>query len=306
MRPLSAHYDSPSEVLVLGASGFLGRHVVAGFSAGCRAHARKAGFASSPALAADLSDEAQLFELLAAERPRALINCAAISAPAACEGDPSAAAAMNTSLPRLLGEWSVETGARVIHVSTDLVFGGAPAPAGGFREEDEPSPLSVYGASKAAGERGLLDVAPDALVVRLPLLYGSGLGTSRGASEDLFATLDRGEVARLFEDEWRTPLPASVAAAALIELCASPARGLLHVAGAERVSRLELGHALHAERFQDPARAARELMGCARADLDLSPPRPEDTSLCCERARALLETALPGLEEGVAIALASA
>ncbi|MCH2105658.1 MAG: sugar nucleotide-binding protein, partial [Planctomycetes bacterium] len=213
---------------------------------------------------------------------------------------------MNARVPRALGEWARETGARLIHVSTDLVFGAEPAPPGGFREEDEPAPISVYGESKAAGERELLEVCSDALVVRLPLLYGSGLGTGRGASEDLFATLARGEAARLFEDEWRTPLPVNVAAAALVELCGREESGLLHVSGVERVSRLELGRALHARKYDDPERAARELVGCVRADLDLSPQRPEDTSLCSARARSILETKLPGLEDGVDLALASA
>ena len=291
---------------MLGASGFLGRHVAALLGGRAALHSRSAAMASELSLVADLTEARQLNALLEAHGARVLINCSALSAPAACERDPEAARLMNTTLPRALGAWARETGARLIHVSTDLVFGATPAPPDGFREEDEPAPISVYGESKAEGERELLEVCADALVVRLPLLYGSGLGTGRGASEDLFATLARGEAARLFEDEWRTPLPVSVAAAALIELSGREERGLLHVAGSERVSRLELGRALHSRRFQDPQRTALELISCARGDLDLSPPRPEDTSLCSERARSLLETSLPGLEGGVDLALASA
>lgn len=298
--------NSPRDVLVLGASGFLGTHVASLLGSRAVAHSRDATRASAATAAADLTEGGELLRLLDAHPTRALINCSALSQPAACEADPRAAEAMNTDLPRALGEWASAAGARLIHVSTDLVFGGTSAPAGGFAEEDEPAPLSVYGESKAQGERALLEVAPEALVVRLPLLYGDGRGTGRGASEDLFATLERGEPARLFKDEWRTPLPVSVAAAALTELCDMDTRGLLHVAGADRVSRLELGRALHACRFQDEDRMERELQGCVRAELDLTPPRPEDTSLCSERARALLETELPGLTEGVPAALATA
>lgn len=298
--------NSPRDVLVLGASGFLGRHVASLLGARAVAHSRSAAMASAQALVADLTEGEQLQRLLDTQAARVLINCAALSQPAACEADPLAAQAINTDLPRALGEWATAEGARIIHVSTDLVFGASPAPAGGFREEDEPAPLCVYGESKARGEQELLEVAPDALVVRLPLLYGDGRGTGRGASEDLFAILERGEVARLFEDEWRTPLPVSVAAAALRELLDMDTSGLLHVAGAERVSRLELGRALHAHRFQDQDRMERELLGCVRADLGLAPPRPEDTSLCSERSRALLKTALPGLATGVSVALATA
>ena len=291
---------------MLGASGFLGRHVASHLGRRAVEFTRGAAMASASSLVADLTEADQLRRILDTQAARVLVNCAALSAPAACEVDPLAAQAMNTDLPRALGEWATAAGARVVHVSTDLVFGASPAPAGGFCEEDEPAPLSVYGESKAQGERDLLEVAPEALVVRLPLLYGDGRGTARGASEDLFTTLERGEVACLFKDEWRTPLPVSVAAAALTELCDMDTRGLLHVAGADRVSRLELGRALHACRFQDEDRMERELQGCVRAELDLTPPRPEDTSLCSERARALLETELPGLTEGVPAALAPA
>lgn len=291
---------------MLGASGFLGTHVAALLGSRAVAHSRDASRASAASAVAELTQGEELLRLLDAHPTPALINCSALSQPAACEADPSAAEAMNTDLPRALGEWANAAGARLIHVSTDLVFGGTSAPAGGFAEGDDPSPLSVYGESKARGERALLEAAPEALVVRLPLLYGDGKGTGRGASEDLFATLERGGQARLFEDEWRTPLPVSVAAAALRELCDMDTSGLLHVAGADRVSRLELGRALHSCRFQDQDKMGRELVGCLRAELGLTPPRPEDTSLNSARARALLETELPGLAEGVPAALAPA
>ena len=303
---MSATVNSSPDVLVLGATGFLGTHVAGLLGSRAVSHSRDATKASAATAVADLTEGGELLQLLDAHPTRALINCSALSQPAACEADPRAAQAMNTDLPRALGEWASAAGARLIHVSTDLVFGGTSAPAGGFGEGDEPAPLSVYGESKARGEQALLEAAPDALVVRLPLLYGNGQGTGRGASEDLFAILERGGVARLFTDEWRTPLPVSVAAAALRELCDMDTSGLLHVAGADRVSRLELGRALHACRFQDQDRMARELAGCVRADLGLSPPRPEDTSLCSARARALLKTELPGLAAGVPAALAPA
>jgi len=287
----------------LGAGGFLGQHVVTALGERALPHARSPEFAASPGLTVDLADPDRFAQLLESTSALALINCAAAAAPAACEMDPAMAAILNTDLPRALGEWAAREGARVVHVSTDLVFGGEPAPAGGFREEDEPAPVSAYGETKARGERALLEACPRAMVVRLPLLYGDSHGSGRGASDDLFGILARGERARLFTDEWRTPLPVSVAAQALVELVDGETSGILHVAGSERVSRLELGLALHARRFRDPDRAAREIEGCARADLGLSPPRPEDTSLCTRRAQDILRTALPDLAEGVRAAL---
>ena len=202
---------------MLGATGFLGQHVVAALGERALAHSRAEERAGSPLLRAELSDLAQLGELLEVAGARALINCAAVSSPLDCERDPTTASLLNVELPRALGEWAQEQGGRVVHVSTDLVFGADPAPLGGFREEDEPAPLSTYGETKAGGERAVLRACPGASVVRLPLLYGDSHGLERGASDGLFAALGRGERARLIKDEWRTPLPVSVAAEALVE-----------------------------------------------------------------------------------------
>ena len=300
---MSEERNSSAQVLVLGAGGFLGRHLVDAFGARALPGTRPSAALGPQDLAADLCDPERLSRLLEATAPSAVINCAALAAPAACEEEPAAAVLLNVELPRLLGEWGGRTRARVVHVSTDLVFGAEPAPKGGFGEEDEPAPVSVYGVTKAAGESALLERDPEALVVRLPLLYGDSHGRARGASDDLFAQLLEGERPALFTDEWRTPLPVSVAAEALVELVDQRTSGKLHVAGAERVSRMELGVALCQQRFGGSTAAVQELRGCLRGDLDLSPPRPEDTSLCIQRAQALLETELPNLAEGVRLAI---
>ena len=289
-------------VLVLGAGGFLGRHLVEILGGRALPVVRTSAPSEAGVLTCDLGQEPGLRKLLDESAASVVINCAALSSPALCEERRSEASAINTELPKALGQWSAESGARVIHVSTDLVFGGGAAPEGGFSEGDGPDPVSFYGQSKADGEVALLEQNSAALVVRLPLLYGDPKGTGRGASEALFSSLARGERPSLFTDEWRCPLPVSVAALVLDELVHAQSRGLLHVAGSERVSRFELGLALHQERFGDLGRAQSELHRCLRSELALSPERPEDTSLCTRRAAAILTTKLPDLAEGVRLA----
>ena len=294
--------NNAQRVLVLGAGGFLGQHLVEVLGDRALPVVRLSAPSEAGVLAYDLGQERGLKRLLDQAAAPVVINCAALSSPALCEERRSEASAINTELPKALGQWSAESGARVIHVSTDLVFGGGAAPEGGFSEEDGPDPVSFYGQSKAEGEVALLEQNSAALVVRLPLLYGDPKGTGRGASEALFSSLARGERPSLFSDEWRCPLPVSVAALVLDELVHALNRGLLHVAGSERVSRFELGLALHLERFGDLGRAQNELNSCLRSELALSPERPEDTSLCTRRAAAILTTKLPDLAEGVRLA----
>ena len=285
-------------LLVLGASGFLGPHVVrAARTAGWRvvAAARRPELAAwlggggpDEALAFEAEDPAALAELLARARPEAIVCALALSRVDACERDPVRAQRLNAAFPADLARASRAAGVRLVHVSTDLVFGATPPRAGGFREDDPPSPVHAYGRSKAAGEAGVLCADPSALVVRLPLLYGDSLGRGLGASDQLRAALARGERPALFRDEWRTPLEAGNAAAALLELVALDAAGLLHVAGPQRLERHALGLAVLARLGLSSER----VRAATRAELGLAATRPADVALDSTRARALLATPL--------------
>ncbi|HWE80662.1 MAG TPA: sugar nucleotide-binding protein [Gaiellaceae bacterium] len=157
------------------------------------------------------------------------------------------------------------SGARLIHLSTDLVFGGEHAP---YAEGDDPRPVSDYGRAKLAAE-GFVG----GLVVRTSLLYGKP-----GPQEALAA---RGDVA-FHEDEIRCPTHVADLAAALLELTALDATGVLHVAGPEAVSRLELARLLGA---RDPQGAP------------TPPGRARNVALDSSRAASLLTTRLRGIRE---------
>jgi dTDP-4-dehydrorhamnose reductase len=287
------------ELLVLGASGFLGPHIVrAARGAGWRVSAAARAPVALPVVPGaepdarvrfDATEPDALARVLDERAPDSLLCAAALSRVDACERDPALAHALNVALPGAAAELAHARGIRLVHLSTDLVFGARPPRGARFEEADEPGPLHAYGRSKAEGEARVRAAAPEALVVRLPLLYGDSLGRGLGASDQLLAALARGERPALFVDEWRTPLEATNAAEALVELVASTACGLLHVAGPERCSRHDLGleflrahGAIGAERV----RAAR------RAELGLELQRAEDVSLDARRARALLATEL--------------
>jgi len=290
------------ELLVLGASGFLGPHLVAA--------AMKAGWCVSaasrtPSRAPRIDGQAPDAEvdwnaesagatvgLIDGVRPGAIVLAAALARVDACERDPARAFALNAELPRAVARLARARGIRLVHVSTDLVFGARPAREARYSEADAPSPVHVYGRSKAEGEAGALAENPAALVVRLPLLYGDSGGRGLGASDQLLVALARGERPALFTDEWRTPLEVGNAARALVECLARDERGFLHVAGPERLNRLELGLAILAARGLTPAEAAERVRAALRADLGLAELRPRDACLDASRARALLATPL--------------
>ncbi|MDP6408731.1 MAG: SDR family oxidoreductase [Planctomycetota bacterium] len=318
-NPLSVGAADSEATVVLGGSGFLGAHAVSmalrradidhpvvSVSRGPGEGPLFGRHRSQPHFErADARDPDALLAALEGWRPARVINCLALARGADCEEDPLLASLLNAQVPGLLARWCGRNGARLVHVSTDLVFGDAPPPApGGFREQDAPAPISAYGATKAAGERAVLAACPRAIVVRLPLLYGASGGRELGASDSFLGAVERGDVPRLFSDEWRTPLLVEDAASALLELAWGAGSGLLHVGGPDRVSRIQLGLALLIARGLEPGDAEARVSAARRADAALDPPRPEDTSLDSSRARVVLRTRLRGLREGAARACA--
>jgi len=163
--------------------------------------------------------------------------------------------------------------ARLIHLSTDLVFRGD---RGCYVESDVPDPVNEYGRSKAAAERVVRAVHPDALVVRTSLLYG---GSEPGPQERLAC-----EGTSFFVDEIRSPVVVGDLAEALLELAPLDLSGPLHLGGADDVSRYDFALLLGA----DPARIEAA---------HTTPDRAANVSLDSSRARSLLATRLRGVRE---------
>jgi dTDP-4-dehydrorhamnose reductase len=112
----------------------------------------------------DISDRDAVHGVVSALRPDVVVNCAAWTAVDACEGDPDRAFAQNGLAVRWLAESCDNTGARLVQLSTDYVFDGLLDRP--YSEWDDPSPQSVYGSAKLAGEREALALGASAAVVR--------------------------------------------------------------------------------------------------------------------------------------------
>ena len=120
----------------------------------------------------DISDIDQVMNFARAEKPDAIINCAAFTNVDGCETNEDAAFKANAIGPRNLAIASRETGAKLIHVSTDYVFeGNGTRP---YVETDTPNPVSAYGRTKLAGEQFVRDFADRYFILRTAWLYGDG------------------------------------------------------------------------------------------------------------------------------------
>ena len=119
----------------------------------------------------DLANTASVREMIRAVRPRWIVNPGAYTAVDKAESEPESAYAINAEAVKVMGEEARTIGAGVIHFSTDYVFdGSANAP---YRETDATTPVSVYGASKLAGETALAESGAGYMIFRTSWVYGA-------------------------------------------------------------------------------------------------------------------------------------
>jgi len=235
------------KILLTGASGLLGNayaeaairrgHEVTGLFNTTAPKAQ--GIARTVQL--DVSEPERLTPTCLELWPDVIVNCAAISSPADVDANPNLAEKVNVALPRLLAQISTHIGARLLHISTDMVFDGlSEAP---YRSTDMPAPTNLYGRTKLMAEREVLEHNPDdPVVLRIPILMGNSPSGQRSVHEKLLGTIAAGERPKLFCDEIRQPCSASNVAEVLLELSERrDLHGIFHWAGTETLSRFEMG-----------------------------------------------------------------
>lgn len=250
------------KILLTGASGLLGNAYAR--AAVRRGHQLTAlanlNFPSAPGLSRsvqlDLSRPNALTSLCLEIWPDAIVNCAAISEPASVVAQPALAEKINVALPRHLAQLSHHLNARLIHISTDMVFDGRSEQP--YRSTDMPAPTNLYGQTKLMAEREVLEHNPvDPVVLRIPILMGNSPSGQRSVHEKLIAAIRAGQRPKLFCDEIRQPASADNVAEVMLELTERrDLHGIFHWAGSEALSRLEMGLRILRHFRIDPATIA--------------------------------------------------
>jgi len=213
-------------MLVTGASGFLGRHLVRG-SVGAEWEVLAP---SSSAM--DITNREQVIDTITGWKPDVVAHLAYRK---------DRRTVLDGS--RHVAEAAASARSRLVHISTDVVFGGRPAP---YTELDRPDPLIAYGIDKRHAELAVASIDPSAAIIRTSLLYGTD--TPSPFQLELAAALRRGgSNMTFFTDEFRCPAHADDVAIAIGAIAAErDVGGVLHVAGPDRVSRLDYARALAA------------------------------------------------------------
>jgi dTDP-4-dehydrorhamnose reductase len=238
----------------------------------------------------DLLDFSAVRREFQRDRPGLIIHCAAITVVADAQKDPALARRVNVEVTRLLAELAVDI--PFVFFSTDLVFDGR---KGNYTETEAANPLHVYGETKLVAEEIVLS-NPRHLVIRTSLNGGVSPTGDRAFNERLRQAMrSAGQGMKLFTDEFRNPIPAVETARAVWELVQHGAVGLYHVAGAEKLSRWQMGELLIRRWPEIKTKFERGLA----AEM-VEPPRALDTSLDISKVQKILSEPLSGLGEWLA------
>lgn len=273
-------------LLITGGSGYLGARLLAaaGWEVAATYFTRPLAPVRGRAVRLDLRDAAAVQAAVRAFRPDVILHTA-------CSNRNADHIAAIAPAARHLAQAAAEHGARLIHVSTDLIWDGEHAP---YRDETPPAPLGDYGRAKAEAETIVAALCPSAALVRPSLIWG--LDPLDRQTRWLADGARSGQRVTLFTDEYRCPVHVHDLAAALLELAAAPeVAGPWNMGGAQPLNRWEFGQRLLAALGLP---AGRNVVPGAIRDSGLL--RARDLTMVSARAGRELKTRLRGVDEVLA------
>ena len=229
----------------------------------------------------DVTDAGAVERLVGAERPGLVVNCAVLGVDE-CERDPAAARAVNVEAPRALARSADRAGAAFLHFSTNYVFDGEGRKL--YTEEDEPRPASVYGRTKAEGERAALAANPRSLVVRTSWVFGAG---KRSFLSTAHREMRAGRRVRAIKDTWASVTYVEDLAARVGEILGRGGRGLFHVVNEGVCTYEEFAREAARRAGLGEREAAPLVETVTEAEMLRPAPRPRYTPLGCLAAERL-------------------
>jgi len=279
-------------LLVVGARGFLGTFVTERASSHydvLRGDRSREGDETDVVI--DITEPASVHAAIVEVRPDAVILLAAISDIDRCQRDRELAVAVNLYGAENVANACARVGAKLLFTSTGAVFDGLKH---GYREEDEVSPLSVYGETKANAEVIVQALVPSALVVRVSLVLGrSGRVGSNSLVDTMIRRWEAGEVLSASVLESRNPIDAPTLSQWFLELLADERNsGIFHTGATDSMTRHELARAI-----ADRLHVSSDLV---KRELEPAPgraPRGADHLLLTEKISRICATQAPSCQE---------
>lgn len=205
------------KIIVTGCNGQLGRAVNKLYAGNTEYE-----FVNTDVGELDITKIDEVMSLAREVKPYAIINCAAHTAVDACETEEDKAYRINAIGPRNLSIAATETGAKMIHISTDYVFDGKGTRP--YKEFDAVGPQGMYGITKLAGENFVKDFADKYFIIRTAWLYGDG----KNFVKTMLRLSETHDTVRVVRDQVGSPTSAEELAKAIAYLLPTENYGLFH------------------------------------------------------------------------------
>ena len=238
----------------------------------------------------DITDIDKVMEMAREVKPYAILNCAAFTNVNGCETAGDIVWKINALGPRNLSIAATETGAKMMHISTDYVFNGNGTRP--YTEFDTPDPQSAYGVTKLAGEKFVQQFAKEFFIIRTAWLYGDG----NNFVKTMLRLAERRTRLSVVDDQIGCPTYTVDLARLICQMAEQNAQGVFHAAGSgQPVSWYDF-----ARRIFDLSGKEIELEPISTAAYPTAARRPLNSRLDCSALAAAGLTPLPEWQDALA------
>lgn len=230
------------KLLVTGASGFLGWNVFRHHSpdwrlVGTWCNHKRGLFPRSENYQLDLTDKDSIWKCLKAVNPDAVFHLAANADTNFCEENPAESFRLNVTATAAIAEMCAERHIHFLFTSSEQVFDGT---KDCYNEFDIPNPKNEYGRQKLEAENLIKAIYPDAVIVRISVMYGLSSAARPGFLQKWLDAWQHFFPVKAFYDEYRSFIGGASATSGLFHLLQQQASGLFHIGGSNGISRYDL------------------------------------------------------------------
>ena len=278
-------------VLIIGASGFIGRYVSRRLVAS--GHAVVSAYNSRPPAddgaswhRVEITDPAAVDALFSLARPEAVVHLAAMADVGTAERNPQIATDVNATATENIARLCERYAARLVFMSTEYVFDGRNGP---YRETDTPAPDTQYGRTKFDAERAVAGLASNWSILRTSIVYGWPAPGRRNFVPMLVERLRGGEPYHGPTNVYRSPVYVEHLVDGIERLVETEDTGIHHVAGSDWVAMYEFAVAVAVKFGLDTSLV-----------MPGTDPVDDRMGLDCARTMAVLGLPHPGLDDGLA------
>ena len=239
----------------------------------------------------DLACFEKIKEIIEKIKPDAILHLAALTNVDRCETEKELSMKINSQATEVLAQQAAKHKAFFVYVSTDYVFDGQ---KGMRKESDSPNPVDFYGKSKLEGEKSVMNLASSWCIARTSTPFGIH-PLKKSFPVWVLENLLQNKEIKVIVDQFTSPTYVPNLSKMLIEISKRQIVGLIHLAGATRISRYEM-----AELVADKLSLDKKLLKPVNLDdMKWTAKRPKDSSLDVSEAFSILKEKPFIIEQGL-------